>query len=197
MIYSRLLYTELEYIYEEYGEQAYTIFSTQQVRDVNSKPLKGVCIQKFAVLWGGQPDTRVILLIEKAISMGKLSPVKLLHASKGTLVIAYDAELNDRQYKKFVDAWEDLASGVLYDSWTVIFIVDIFVDETCESGRIFRKYAPEILETNELGITECTTDMFLFWDEWDPVNIFGPATQEELQTPDDPYDFGFNDDVKF
>lgn len=102
MIYSRLLYTEHERSYEEYGEQAYTIFSTQQVRDVNSKPLKALCVQKFAVLCGAQPDTRVILLIEKAIRMGKLSPLKLLHASKVTLVIAYDAELNERQYKKFV-----------------------------------------------------------------------------------------------
>ncbi|PRA51947.1 MULTISPECIES: hypothetical protein [Pseudomonas] len=197
MIYSRVLYTEHDYPHDEYGDGAYTIFSTQQVRDVNHKLLDALCMQKFAVLWGGIPDTQVIYLIEKAIIKGILAPVKLLHASEGTLVIAYDTQLNERQYKKFVTAWEDIASCVIYESWIVIFIADIFVDNTFESCRAFRKYAPEILKTNDLGITEYTADMFLFWDEWDPVNIFGPATQEELQAPDDPYDFGFNDDVKF
>jgi hypothetical protein len=196
MIYSRLLYTEHEHPYDD-GEGAYTIFSTQQVRDINHKLFNSPRMQRFAVLWEDTPDTQVIYLIEKAIIKGILAPVKLLHASEGTLVIAYDSQLNEHHYKKFVTAWEDIASCVIYDSWTVQFIVDFFVDEKCESGRVFRKYAPGILETNDLGITDYTTDMFLFWDEWDPANIFGPATEEELQASDDSNYLGFSDDVKF
>ena len=197
MIYSRLLYTEHEHPHDEHGEGEYTIFSTQQAKDVNSMALSAVSIQKFAVLWDGSPDTRVIDLIEEAIIKGGLAPVKLLHASEGTLFIAYDSVLDRDHYREFVNAWEDIASGVLYDCWTAIFIIDIHLNSQVESCRLFRNYAPGILDNHALGITDFTSDMFLFWDEWDPVNIFGPAPQEELQGPDDPFDFGFNDDVKF
>lgn len=98
---------------------------------------------KICCSLGGIPDTQVIYLIEQAIIKEILAPVKLLHVSEGTLVIAYDSELNERQYKKFVTAWEYIASFVIYESWTVIFIMDIVVDETCESGSVFRKYAPK------------------------------------------------------
>jgi hypothetical protein len=51
------------------------------------------------------------------------------------------------------------------------------------------------LEHNVLGITDFTSDMFLFWDEWDPVNAFGSEPQESNQ---DPLDFdSFDDDIKF
>lgn len=111
MIYSRWLYTEHEHPHDEHGEGAYTIFSTQQAKDINSMPLSAVCIQKFAVLWEGRPDTRVIDLIEESIVKGVLAPVKLLHASEGTLFIAYDSMLDDGHYEGFVNAWADIASG--------------------------------------------------------------------------------------
>jgi hypothetical protein len=199
MIYSRLLYTEHEHSHDEHGEGAYTIFSTQQTRDVNSMPLSAVSLQKFAVLWEGRPDTRVIDLIEEGIIKGVLAPVKLLHASKGTLFIAHDSMLGDGRYAEFVNAWADIASGALYDCWTAIFIVDLKVTNRVESCRLFRNYAPEILENNALGITDFTSDMFLFWDEWDPENIFGSKPQEEPQEGSEGrYDFdSFDDDIKF
>ncbi|MFG6206081.1 hypothetical protein [Pseudomonas retamae] len=67
-------------------------------------PLSAVSLQKFAVLWEGRPDTRAIDLIEKGIIKGALAPVKLLHASKGTLFIAYDSMLGDGHYAEFVNA---------------------------------------------------------------------------------------------
>lgn len=195
MIYSRLLYTEHEHPHNEHGEGAYTIFSTQQTRNVNSLPLSAVCIQKFAVLWEGRPDTRVIDLIEESIVKGVLAPVKLLHASEGTLFIAYDSMLDDGHYEGFVNAWADIASGALYDCWTPLFIVDLKVTNRVESCRLFRNYAPEILENNVLGITDFTSDMFLFWDEWDPENIFGSEPQEGSMARCD-FD-SFDDDIKF
>ncbi|MBF4559224.1 hypothetical protein H7698_24390 [Pseudomonas sp. p50] len=195
MIYSRLLYTEHEHPHNEHGEGAYTIFSTQQTRNVNSLPLSAVCIQKFAVLWEGRPDTRVIDLIEESIVKGVLAPVKLLHASEGTLFIAYDSMLDDGHYEGFVNAWADIASGALYDCWTPLSIVDLKVTNRVESCRLFRNYAPEILENNVLGITDFTSDMFLFWDEWDPENIFGSEPQEGSMARCD-FD-SFDDDIKF
>jgi hypothetical protein len=103
--------------------------------------------------------------------------------------------LDDGHYEEFVNAWADIASGALYDCWTAMFIVDLAVTNRVESCRLFRNHAPGILENNSLGITDFTSDMFLFWDEWDPVNIFGSEPQKSNQ---DPHDFdSFDDDIKF
>lgn len=56
MIYSRLLYTEHEQPHNDDCEGAYTIFSTQQLFGPDCVPLDVTGIQKFAVLWEGQPD---------------------------------------------------------------------------------------------------------------------------------------------
>jgi hypothetical protein len=136
-------------------------------------------MQKFAVLWWDSPDTRVIYLIEMAIITGQLSPVKLLHASKGMLVIVYDDDLADEKYEDFKAAWDDIASYALYDSWTAILIKEREIAFDLDGGRLFRKYAPEILATNTLGIIKFTSDMFLFWDAWKPEDILGEHNPEE------------------
>lgn len=196
MIFSRLLYTEHEHPANEDNGGGYTVFRTQQSLDINYMPLDVVCIQKFAVLWEGKPDTRVIDLIEQAIIMGQLSPVKVLHASKGTLFIAYDAQLNGEKFEGFEEAWGDIASCVMYDSWTTVFIKDRNVGQGFDGCRLFGAYVPEILATNELGITGYTADMFLFWDEWKPENIsYGSEPRESGLLPDDPD--SFEDDIKF
>jgi hypothetical protein len=198
MIYSRMLYTEHENPENEDNEGGYTVFSTQQSLGINYIPLNVVCMQKFAVLWEGTPDTRVIDLIEQAIVMQQLSPVKVLHASKGTLFIAYDVRLDGELLEDFEEAWGDIASGVLYDSWTTVFIKEGNVGQGSDGGRLFRKYVPGILAANVLGITGYTADMFLFWEDWKAENIdYGAEPMERGILPDDPYDFGFSDDVKF
>ncbi|MCH5518696.1 hypothetical protein [Pseudomonas syringae] len=179
MIYSRLLYTEHEQPHNDEGEGAYTIFSTQQLFGADCAPLGDMSAQKFAVLWEGQPDTRVIDLIEQAIVLTILSPVKLLNASKGTLVVVHDSKLVGENNKLFCLAWEKLAAGVMYDEWTVLFVKDTGAGPGLEGGRIFRQFAREILDNNELGIVEFTPDMFLFKDDWAPENIFGPPPGEE------------------
>lgn len=179
MIYSRLLYTEHEQPHNDDGEGAYTLFSTQQLFGANCVPLGDMSVQKFAVLWEGLPDTRVIDLIEQSIMLTILSPVKLLNASKGTLVIVHDSKLIEENYKLFCLVWEKIAAGVMYDDWTVHFIKDIDVGSGFGGGRIFRQFARSILEDNELGIMEFTRDMFLFKDDWAPENIFGPPPGEE------------------
>lgn len=177
--YSRLLYTEHEQPYNDDGEGAYTIFSTQQLFGADCVPLGDMSVQKFAVLWEGQPDTRLIDLIEQSIMLTILSPVRLLNASKGTLVVVHDSKLVGENYKLFCLVWEKIAAGVMYDEWTVLFVKDIDAGLGLVGGRIFRQFAREILDNNELGIVEFTPDMFLFKDDWAPENIFGPPPDEE------------------
>ena len=142
-------------------------------------PLEVVCIQRFVVLWEGQPDTRVIDLIEQSITLAVLSPVKLLHASKGMLVVVYDSMLVGETYKLFHLAWAKIAAGALYENWTALLIKDTDVGRGVDGGRIFRHFARDILDDSEVGIAEFTRDMFLFKDDWSPENIFGPSPAEE------------------
>lgn len=74
-----------------------------------------VCIQTFAVLWDTVKDTRIIDLIERSIVQGVLSPVKLLHASKGTLMVVYDHRIAQSVKEDLEEAWQDLAGAVMYD----------------------------------------------------------------------------------
>lgn len=179
MIYSRLLYTEHEQPHNDDGEGAYTIFSTQQLFGPDCVPIGDMCIQKFAVLWEGQLDTRVIDLIEQSIMLTILSPVRLLNASKGTLVVVHDSKLVGENYKLFCLVWEKIAAGVMYEEWTVMFVKDTDAGLGLVGGRIFRAFARGILDSNEIGIVGFTPDMFLFKDDWAPENIFGPPPGEE------------------
>ncbi|MDR6929549.1 hypothetical protein [Pseudomonas sp. BE134] len=181
MIYSRWLYTEHEHPHNNDGEGAYTIFSTQQLFGADCMPLDVMCIQKFAVLWEDQPDTRVIDLIEQSIILAILSPVKLLHASKGMLVVVYDSTLVGENYELFHLAWADIASSVMYEEWTVLLINDTNAGFGFDGGRIFRKFARGILDNSDIGITEFTRDMFLFKDDWTPENVFGPDFRAETE----------------
>lgn len=179
MIYSRLLYTEYEQPHHDDGEGAYTIFSTQQIFGADCIPLDKLYIQRFAVLWEGQPDTRVIDLIEQAIILTILSPVKILNASKGTLVIVYDSKLVGKNYILFRMTWEKIAAEVMYDEWTALFIKDSDAGLGLDGGRIFRKFSRGILENNVIGIVEFTPDMFLFKDDWTEEAMFGSGEQQD------------------
>lgn len=178
MIYSRWLYTEHEQPHNDDGEGAYTIFSTQQLFGADCMPLEAMSIQKFAVLWEDQPDTRVIDLIEQSIILIILSPVKLLHASEGMFVVVYDSKLVGENYKLFQLAWAEIASGVMYDEWTVLFIKETDAGHGYDGGRTFRQFARGILDNHDIGITEFTPEMFLFKEDWAPENVFGPAPEE-------------------
>ena len=86
---------------------------------------------------------------------------------------------------------------MLYDSWTALFIKDSEVDRAPDSGSLFRDYACSILATNEIGITDYKPDMFLFWDDWKPEDIYGPdflEKTEEARSKQFREDPGFFDD---
>lgn len=99
----------------EVGGKAFTVFSTQQPLDLRLKPVKQIYIQTFAVLWGHAIDTRLISAIEKSIFLGVLSPVRLLHASEGTLMVIYNHRIDEAILGILEHAWQKIASEVLYD----------------------------------------------------------------------------------
>ncbi|WP_231981947.1 hypothetical protein [Pseudomonas poae] len=121
----------------------------------------------------------MIDLIEQSITLAVLSPVKLLHASKGTLVVVYDSMFVGVTYKLFHLAWAKIAAGALYENWTVLLVKDKDVGRGVDGGRIFRHFARDILDNSKVGIAEFTRDMFLFKDDWSPENIYGPSPAVE------------------
>jgi hypothetical protein len=197
MIYSRFLYTEHENPAAEDGEGAFTIFSTQQLNDRNFNLLDEVCIQTFAVLWDEVQDTRVIDLIERALVRGALSPVKLLHASKGTLMVVYDHRIAKSVKEDLETTWQLLAGEVMYDEWAAELIPDSKAGSIKCGGRILRQNGPAIL-LNDLGVTEFTRDMFLFAADWTPEAVFGPnANPREKHEPNLQDPNFFDDDIGF
>ena len=130
------------------------------------------------MLWEGQPDTRLIDLIEQAIILTILSPVKILNASKGTLVIVYDSKLVGKNYMLFRMTWEKIAAEVMHDEWTALFIKDTDAGLGLDGVRIFRKFSRGILDNNLIGIVEFTPDMFFLKDDWTEEAMFGSGEQQ-------------------
>ncbi|MNN91789.1 hypothetical protein D3C81_2099510 [compost metagenome] len=46
-------------------------------------------------------------------------------------------------------------------------------------GRLFRKYAPEIMASHNLGMSFYTEDDFLFKDDWSEEQVFGSGQQQD------------------
>lgn len=200
MIYSRALQIEFEHAPYEEGEGAYTVFNVIQPLLINRKPANEIMLQSFAILWTGSPDTRLIAMVEEALITGVLPAVKLLHASKGSLCVVYNKKLQGKDYNRFQDAWTDIALGVWYDEWTAEFVNEDDVSSSWDGGRLFRTFAPVILDKHDLGIKPFTGEMFLHHDDWTPDKIIychdrENLTDDQLELVDsDPFP-GFEDGI--
>ncbi|MCH5551112.1 hypothetical protein L6227_17690 [Pseudomonas syringae pv. syringae] len=200
MIYSRALHVEFEHAHNEEGEGAYTVFNVIQPLLINRKPANEIMLQSFAILWTDSPDTRLIAMVEEALITGALSPVKLLHASKGSLCVVYNNKLQGIDYLRFQDAWIDIALGVWYDEWSAELVNEDYVGSSRDGGRLFRTFAPAILDKHDLGIKPLTGEMFLHHDDWTPDKIIycddsENLTDDQLELLDsDPFT-GFEDGI--
>ncbi|MBX6690041.1 hypothetical protein I8746_10545 [Pseudomonas sp. USTB-Z] len=179
MIYSRFLYTEFEQPHNDDGEGGYTIFSTPQPLGVYATDEQCVGFLNFAVLWDGEPDTRVIYLAEQAIVRDVMAPVRLLHAHEGMLTVVYKTEGEEFDFDALKTAWEDIGSGVQLECWTVEVIEECVVGHLLFGGRLFRKYAPEIMASGNLGMSFYTEEDFLFADDWSEDEMFGSGKQQD------------------
>lgn len=182
MIYSRALQVEHEHPHNDEGEGAYTVFNTIQPLRLDFLPSIEIILQQFAVLWVGTPDTRLIAMIEQALIMGVLSPVKLLHASKGNLCVVHHEKLKGKHLSQFKNAWTDIAEGVWYDDWTAEFFCEEEVSFLGGGGRIFSEFAPDILEKHSLGLKPFTKEMFLHYEDWTPDKIVYTGSEFDSNT---------------
>lgn len=202
MFYSRALQIEFEHVHNEEGEGAYTVFNVIQPLLINHKPANEIMLQSFAILWTDSPDTRLIAMVEEALITGALSPVKLLHASKGSLCVVYNNKLQGIDYLRFQDAWIDIALGVWYDEWSAELVNEDYVGCSRDGGRLFRTFAPPILDKHDLGIKPFTGEMFLHHDDWTPDKIIHCDDRENLKhdqlelVDSDPFP-GFEDGIPY
>ncbi|SEJ94473.1 hypothetical protein [Pseudomonas sp. NFR16] len=178
MIYSRALQIEFEHAHNEEGEGAYTVFNVIQPLLINNKPANEIMLQSFAILWTGSPDTRLIAMAEEALITGVLAPVKLLHASKGSLSVVYNKKLRGKDCRRFQESWADIALGVWYDEWTAEFVREDEVSSTWDVGRLFRTFAPVILDKHDIGVKPFTTEMFLHHEDWMPDKFIDPSDND-------------------
>lgn len=195
MIYSRALQVEYEHPHNEEGEGAYTVFNAIQPLRLDFLPSIEIILQQFVVLWVGTPDTRIIAMIEEALIKGVLAPVKLLHASKGNLCVVHHEKLRGKHLSQFKNAWTDIAGGVWYDDWTAEFFCEGEISPLGGGGRIFSKFAPDILASHCLRLKPFTKEMFLHYDDWTPDKIMPAETEFDLTNA--PSDFPMFDDDEF
>lgn len=161
MIYSRMLHTEHDRPNHADGGGAHTIFTTQQANDVNLMMLDMVCLQRFAVLWNGAVNSKIIHLIELAIVSEQLSPVIMLHEFDRVLLVAYNHELHGEQLEIFHEAWTELVTEAMPTASAIVFLEARWVALGLDGGKVFRKYALDVLTSYELGILPFTSELRL------------------------------------
>jgi hypothetical protein len=88
--------------------------------------------------------------------------------------------VKDKEYLRFQEAWSDIALGVWYDEWTAEFVNEDDVGCSWDGGRLFRTFAPVILDNHDLGIKPFTGEMSLHHDDWTPDKIIYCDDRENL-----------------
>ncbi|MGM3216540.1 hypothetical protein ACSQ5K_15165 [Pseudomonas sp. PhalM4] len=110
------------------------------------------CMQRFAVLWNGSVNSKIIHLIEQAIVSEQLSPVIMLHEFDGVLLVAYHHELQGERLEIFHEAWAELVTETMPTAAAIVFLEARWVALGLDGGKVFRKYALDVLTSYELGI---------------------------------------------
>ncbi|SDG12389.1 hypothetical protein [Phytopseudomonas seleniipraecipitans] len=166
MIYSRLIYTEHEQRPNEKNEGDFTIFSTQQSLDINLNRLPDICIQTFAVLWDLHDVTHLVYLIERAIILGVLSPVKIVRDYQGALTVVCDQETTDAKLEAVATAWNLIAKETGWP-YREVQLISEAADCMLPGGDLLLKdIAHQISEHHELGIKEFSSDLLIVADDW-------------------------------
>lgn len=117
----------------------YSVLSAPQWFDHERKLMDGgkARIQRFAILWDEDHDTRVIDVAEKAYMLGIFAPVLFIGERKAFLNVVVSEEFYEHIQKDWASynmAWGDLCSDVFGDCWTFESIVPL--SHAAESGLI-------------------------------------------------------------
>jgi hypothetical protein len=163
---SRLFFAEHDAVSREDGQLVYSVFCTLQHRTLNLELREQPGVQRFAVLWDREGvDNRVFETIERAIIKQVLSPVSIIHYTKGCLAIVLNQDHSIKNLQGFIDTWQDIAGYAIWEDWTLSCFESKDLTHVME-GRILREYAKNIISAEDLGIVDYNYDMFLYKENW-------------------------------
>lgn len=163
---SRLFFAEHDAVSREDGQLVYSVFCTLQHRTLNLELREQPGVQRFAVLWDREGvDNRVFETIERAIIKQVLSPISIIHYTKGCLAIVLNQDHNIKNLQEFIDTWHDIAGYAIWEDWTLSYFESKDLTHVME-GRIVREYAYNIISAEDLGIVDYTYDIFLCRENW-------------------------------
>jgi hypothetical protein len=162
MIYSRFLHTESQgSIACAQDETQYLIFSTPQSHTPSLGFRKSVGLQRFAVLWNGEFESKLITIIEEALIARMLSPIKALQIENGRLDIVIDQDLNEEKLKAFVFSLDALVRKISEKKWFLVICSDNLNSANSEKASVVEKYNNPIIRSAEIGILDYSPELSL------------------------------------
>jgi len=162
MIYSRFLYTESKgSIASAQDETEYLIFSTPQAHTPSLGFRKSVGLQRFAVLWNGELDSKVITIIEEALIARMFSPIKVLQIDNGRLDIVIDQDLNEEKLRAFVFALDALVRKISEKKWILVVCSDNLKSTNPEKASVQERYNDTFIRSAEIGILDYSPELSL------------------------------------
>ncbi|WP_117081181.1 hypothetical protein, partial [Klebsiella pneumoniae] len=99
----------------------YSVFETVQWLSPSLGRYKSPKVQKFAIIWDEDHDTRIVDVLEIALMRNLLGPVVFAGERKGSLNIVLSPDfdrLTPSEKKEYLANWQELADGgYASDSW--------------------------------------------------------------------------------
>ncbi|MEZ1839841.1 hypothetical protein QVM62_18495 [Pseudomonas putida] len=148
----------------QYGEQGWTdaneteyqILSCLQWRTENLHSLEIATKQKFAILSKGDLEQSVVDLVERAHSLGGLSPVNLIVAEVDQICLFLGSGVASTTIATVESLWNKAVNVNKDEPWAIRLAS---VDELAnvDSDLDFWPDAQEILQSHELGLSEFKT----------------------------------------
>ena len=162
MIYSRFLHTECQgSLASGQDDTQYLIFSTPQSHTPALGFRKTVGLQRFAVLWNGEFDSKVITIIEEALTARMLSPIKVIQIDNGRLDIVIDQDLNEEKLRVFVFALDALVRKISEKKWILVVCSDNLKSTDPEKARVLESYNDPIIRSAGIGILDYSPELSL------------------------------------
>ena len=148
---------------------------------------KGV-LQRFAIIWDEDHDTRLIAAIENAYMRGIMSPVRFIGERKGFLTILVDPEFYahiQHDWASYMISWKDLIEDSIDDSWEFeIHPVSKPSGIIADHEEVLKIYLKNIENLWEIGLQKhksqipkapSTSEMLANWRAPTPASSPSPA----------------------
>jgi hypothetical protein len=95
-----------------------SILSAIQWRNAENRPMATPQIQRFALIWDEDHDTRVIPVLEAAYMNNLLAPVLFIGERKASLTVIIDDAFPMAGMPSYEEAWSTtMDKALLHDSW--------------------------------------------------------------------------------